>query len=181
MATTPQRSGRARQKSYAGMPGCDRCDVGGGEVGRCRSVHGEPELGQPIAEEVALGLERRSERADALGRHGEPVGDGQLEGRTRGIGEELLGGTDGGDQRRRTGRPPHLPPGERERLAARGDRQRALGHAGQGGQGHVGPLEDEMLIDLVGHRQDVVGAAEFGDQGELGVGEDLARRIVRAC
>ena len=107
------------------------------------------------------------------------MGDRELEGGRAGVGEELLGRPHRGDQRRGRGHPAHLPAGEGEGLAARGDRQRALAHAGQRGQRDVGAVEDEVLVDLVGHRQQVVGAAQGGDLRQLVGREHLARRVVR--
>ena len=57
MATTPQRPGSARQKSWALMPGATVGDVGGGEVGRRGPEDGVAETGQAVAEQVALGGE----------------------------------------------------------------------------------------------------------------------------
>ena len=52
-------------------------------------------------------------------------------------------------------------------------------HAGQGGQRHVLAVEDQVLVDLVGDRDQVVLDAHGGDRLELGPGEDLAGRVVR--
>ena len=52
-------------------------------------------------------------------------------------------------------------------------------HAGQGGQRDVGALEDQVLVDLVGHGQEVTVAAQLGDLRQLVGAEDLAGRIVR--
>jgi hypothetical protein len=41
------------------------------------------------------------------------------------------------------------------------------------------PLEDDVLVDLVGDRDQVVLDARVGDQLELRAREDLARRVVR--
>ena len=54
------------------------------------------------------------------------------------------------DQRRRPARPADLPARHRERLAERGDRQRALGHPVERRERDVLALVDEVLVDLVG-------------------------------
>ena len=83
------------------------------------------------------------------------------------------------DQLGRPGRPADLPARDRERLAERGDRQRALGHPVERGQRHVLAVEDEVLVDLVADRDQVVLAADRGDRLELVAREDLAGRVVR--
>ena len=39
-------------------------------------------------------------------------------------------------------------------------------------------VEDEVLVDLVRHGQQIVRSADFGDRRQLGSVEDLARRVV---
>ncbi len=76
--------------------------------------------------------------------------------------------------------PADLPAGEGERLAVAGDRDRPLGHAGQGGQGDVGaPVVDEVLVDLVGDGEEIPLDADPGDGLELLAAEDPAGRVVR--
>ena len=75
--------------------------------------------------------------------------------------------------------PADLPPGERERLAARRDGEGALAHPGQRRERDVLALEHEVLVHLVGHRDEVVLDAELRDHLELGAREHLAGRVVR--
>jgi hypothetical protein len=63
---------------------------------------------------------------------------------------------------RRAG-PADLPPGEREGLARRRDHDRPRAHAGQRRQRHVLALVDQVLVDLVGDRQQVVLLAQRRD------------------
>ncbi len=42
----------------------------------------------------------------------------------------------------------------------------------------MGAVEDQMLVDLVGHRQQVVTAADLGDGLQLRPVKDLAGRVV---
>ena len=164
------RSARAgpRQNSWALRPGATGGDVGRGEVGgggpedrRSRGRPGRRRAGR--AWPPSSVARRRAWRR----REAEAVRDGELERGRAGVGQELLGRPHGGDQRRRAAHPAHLPAGEGERLAARGDGQRALAHAGQGGQRDVRAVEDQVLVDLVGHRQEVVGPAQGGDLRQL--------------
>ncbi len=68
--------------------------------------------------------------------------------------------------------------GEGEGLGGRGDRDRALAHAGQGAQREVLPVVGEVLVDLVGDDQEVAGDGELGDGGQLFAGEDHAGGVV---
>ena len=179
MATTPQRRGRARQNSWALIPGATGRDVGRGEVGGRRAVDLVAQAVQPVAEQVPLGGQLAGERTEGVGGKAQAVRHRELEGSRAGVGEELLGRPHRGDQRRGGTHPSHLPTREGEGLAARGDGHRALRHAGQRGQGDVGTLEDEVLVDLVGDRQDVVGPAQRGDLVQLVGAEHLAGRVVR--
>ena len=53
---------------------------------------------------------------------------------------------------------------------------------GQRGHGDVdGAVVEDVLVDLVGHGQRVVAAAQVGDRLQLRAREDLARGVVRAC
>ena len=110
----------------------------------------------------------------------EGEGDGRLERSGRDVREELLDGARRRDRLGGPGEPADLPAGGRERLAARADRDGAVGHARQGRHRHVlGVVEDEVLVDLVGDDPGVVLARERRDELELGPGEDLAGRVVR--
>lgn len=64
-------------------------------------------------------------------------------------------------------------------LPAAADGDRALPHAGEGREGDVLALEDEVLVDLVGHDQEVAFARERGDGRQLVPGEHGAGRVVR--
>ena len=75
--------------------------------------------------------------------------------------------------------PADLPAGEAERLAGRADRERALGHAGERAQRSVLAVEHEVLVDLVGDRDEVVLDAHACDRLELVGGEHLAGGVVR--
>ena len=55
-----------------------------------------------------------------------------------------------------------------------------IGHAGQRRQRHVLALEHDVLVDVVGERDDVELHAQRGDELELVAAEHLAGRVVRA-
>ena len=84
-------------------------------------------------------------------------------------GGELRGGHDPADP----------PSGHRERLARARDRHGPLGHPLQRRDRDVLAFVADVLVDLVGDRDDVVLAAEPRDRFELGPGEHTACRIVR--
>src|SRR5690606_569065 len=90
------------------------------------------------------------------------------------------GRADGGDQFGGSGDPADLPAGEGEGLAGTGDGDRAVAHAGEGGQGDVfGVVEDEVFVDLVGHDEEVPFHGQLGDRRQLRAGEDRAGGVVR--
>ena len=68
------------------------------------------------------------------------------------------------DELGRRAHPADLPARERERLAARADRDRAVAHAGQRRDRNVLAVVDEVLVDLVGDDEQVVLLRELGDQ-----------------
>ena len=110
----------------------------------------------------------------------ESDGDGRLERAGVDVGEELLGGASRRHQGLGSAEPADLPAGGAERLAARRDRQRPLGHARQGGERDVARArEDEVLVDLVGDDDQVALDRHVGDEVELLAVEHLAGRVVR--
>ena len=118
-----------------------------------------PSASRPSHSWSRLASSSAARRPMASGGEPQAPRDGQLERGGAGVGQELLRRPHRGHQRRRAAHPSHLPSGEGERLAARGDGEGALAHAGQGGQRDVRPVEDQVLVDLVGHRQEVVGSS----------------------
>src|SRR5256885_15095284 len=73
------------------------------------------------------------------------------------------------------------PARDRVRLRDARDGDGPLRHAGQGGDGDVLlAVVDDVLVDLVGDGEQVVGEAEIGDLLQLRSREDLARGIVGA-
>ena len=91
----------------------------------------------------------------------EGEGHGRLERPRRDVREELLDGARRRDGLGRPGEPADLPARGRERLAARADRDGAVGHPRQGRHRHVhGVVEDEVLVDLVGDDPGVVLARQ---------------------
>ena len=95
------------------------------------------------------------------------------------VGEELLRSADRPHERGRRADPPDLPPRARERLAAGGDRDDTVAHAGQRGEWDVRTVEHDVLVHLVGDRDEVVLEAERGDDLELVTRQHLARGVVR--
>ena len=156
----------------------ERADVDGEEVGARRREHREARVGEPGVQAVALVAHVVVERAEVVVVETEADRDRVLERRRVHVGEELLDRAHRGDQLGGPAHPADLPPGERERLAARRDRERALAHPGQRRERDVLALEHEVLVDLVGHRDEVVLDAELRDHLELGAREHLAGRVV---
>ena len=106
-------------------------------------------------------------------------GDGLLERRGRPDRDEVVHLADARGELRRRDDPADAPPGDRERLARAGDRDGPLGHPLQGRDRDVGAGVLDVLVDLVGHADRVVIAAETRDELELGAREDASRRVVR--
>ncbi len=177
--TTPHSDGRRRQNvQRVGHP--ERRRVGDDEVGPGRPRHLQTARLQPLAEQVALGLQRRRQPVVDLVAEAERHRDRRLERAAGHVGEELLDRPDRRHRRLRAVHPADLPPGRREGLAGRGDGDGALRHTGQGGDGDVlGAVEDQVLVDLVGDHPRVVLARQRADQLELGAAEDLAGGVVR--
>src|SRR5262245_47089856 len=95
--------------------------------------------------------------------------------------DEVVSAPDADRQLRRRHRVANAPAGDRVRLGDAGDRDRALGHARQRGDGRVAePVVDDVLVDLVGDRQEIVLQAEIGNGLQLALREDLARRVIGA-
>jgi hypothetical protein len=158
----------------------ERLDVGDDEVGARGRVDLEADLAQARGEQVPLGLELVAQRGVVLVGQGQGLRYGVLERAAADEGEELLDRLDRGDQLRGGLDPADLPAGERERLARRADPHRALAHAGEGDDRHVLAVEDQVLVDLVGHHEQVALDGQAGDGGQFGAGEHRAGGIVRA-
>ena len=94
-------------------------------------------------------------------------------------GQEVVHLADGAGFVRRRDRIAEPPASAAERLRKTGDRDRALAHAGKGRKQVVLSRIQDVLVDLIGERPDVVLNAQVGDEGQLLAREDVARRIVR--
>ena len=137
-----------------GLP--ERCRIGDGEVARLGHADPEADLAQPAGEQVAACAEVRGEVVEDGRVHAQTRCDRGLEGSARGVGQPLLGAGDRCDQLGTSGDPPDLPPGHREGLSRRGDRDRAVLRAGQGRGRPVRGIEGQVLVDLVGDDQRVM-------------------------
>ena len=157
----------------------DAAGVGGDEVGARGPEHLEPGLGQAVAEEVPLGTQVGGELDEVPVAQAQGDGGGVLERGAVDVGQELLGGADGGEQIGPGAHPADLPSREREALAVGDDGDGAIGHAGQRRHGDVTALVHEVLVDLVGDDEQVVVDGDVGDGSELLGVEHLARRVVR--
>ena len=78
----------------------------------------------------------------------------------------------------RADQPADAPAGHGVRLGQAGDGDGALGHAGQGGRGHVLALVEQRGVDLVGDQPEVVAPAQLGHGLELGPGHHRPGRVV---
>src|SRR6185436_21189901 len=157
-------------------------DVGEQEVRAVDRQRLQPRLAQDAGEQGPAGVVVGPQPIEVAAgcRLGDGVGGGLLEGGGVGEGDELVHAADGGGQRRRGDGPADLPPRHAEGLADAVDGDGALPHPRAGGQGDVaGAGEDQLAVDLVGDGDDVVLAAQLGDQIQLGGGEDLAGGVVR--
>ena len=139
----------------------------------------KPSVAQPGREPVALALQRAGQRARLLVGHRHAHGRGVLERRAAGEGQELLDRAHARDQLRRPAGPADLPAGQGVRLAQRRRGHGALGHPGQRGQGHVRAVVDQVLVHLVGHGDQVVAAADRGQQLQLVALEHPPGGVVR--
>ena len=139
---------------------------------------------RPVPDRAARRSRLRCEVGAELGEVGvgqaEPDGRRVLERAAGHVGEELLGRA---HRARRAGpgpvAQPDLPAGEAEGLAGRADGDGPLPHAGEGGDRDVlDVVEGQVLVDLVGHDEQVVLLGHRGDGRELGPVEHLAGRVV---
>src|SRR5713101_1763358 len=95
--------------------------------------------------------------------------------------DEIVSASDAERELGRRDRVADPPARDRVRLRDAGDGDGALGHAGQRGDRRVAEaVVDDVLVDLVGDRQEVVLEAEIGDGLELVAREDLAGRVIGA-
>ena len=165
---------------HAVTVGAHRGDVDGREVGGLARVDGEPGLPEPEGQGVTSVLQTSGEIGEVVVAEAQPGCDRRLEGRPVHIRQELLGLHGCPHQRLRPADPADLPSGGAERLAAARDGQRAFPHPRQVRHRDVlATVEDEVLVDLVGHHQQVVLERDLGDGEHLGVGEHLPGRVVR--
>ena len=102
-----------------------------------------------------------------------------LQRRRRAHGEEVVDLADGVRQGRGCDRPAHPPPGHAVGLAHPVDGDGARGHFRQRGERDVDrAVVQDVLVDLVGHRDRIVPPAQLGDRLQLHAREDLARGVV---
>src|SRR6266704_2348372 len=105
---------------------------------------------------------------------------GDLKRMGRADGQEVVGPAHRIRERLRRDRPADSPSGRAVRLGEAVDRDRPLRHVADRRERHVArAVEDDVLVDLVRHRDDVVIGAQVRDRPELVAGEHLARRVVR--
>ena len=139
----------------------------------------KPTSRSPAASRSRFACQRPGQRARLLVGHRHAHRRGVLERRAAGEGQELLDRAHARDQVRRPAGPADLPAGQGMRLAQRRGGHRALGHPGQRGQGHVRAVVDQVLVHLVGHRDQVVAAADRGQQLQLVALEHPPGGVVR--
>ena len=73
---------------------------------------------------------------------------------------------------------PTFQPVKEKVLPWGGDGERALGHTGPGGEGHVAAFEHKVLVHLVGDSQEIVVDADPGDGVQLRLAEHAAGGVV---
>ncbi len=155
-------------------------EAGADEVGAGGGVGLEAGRSEGGREQIAARAQLVAQAGDVARAVFEGLGAGELQGRRGGERGKLVGGADGGAQIGRGEGPADAPAGEREGLAHARDADGAFGHAGQGGNGEVLAVVDEVFVDLVGDADDVVAAAKLGDEGEFFFREDLTGGVMGA-
>ena len=163
-------SRRRRSRAAARRWWRSRCPAGTNDV--------EADPGQPVAEQVALALQRRSRRSSRTPcSASQRVRDRRLQRRAGGEGQQLLGGHHERDQVGRPAHPPDLPAGDREGLAGADERSAcARPCPGSVASGTcVGAVEGQVLVDLVGDDDQVVLDRHLGDRRQLGPGRARCR------
>ena len=113
---------------------------------------------------------------------GEAEGHGRrdLQRMGRSNGQEVVGPAHRMGEGLRCNGPSDPPAGRAVRLRESVDRDRPIRHVPDRRQGDVlRAIEDDVLVDLVRHRDGVVVGTEIGDQFEFLAAEDFPRRIVR--
>ena len=165
------RRGRTQARRPRRAGGCRR------SRSRCRRQQHRSRLwrGRPTGGRVSL-LAMPPARGSA--RRSEAHRDGALERRRVHVGEELLHGAHCPDQRRRRAGPAE-PSTRCTRTSSRPTRWRRCDRACRGATRYVLAVEHQVLVHLVGNREQVVLHAHVRDGVELGTGEDLARGVVR--
>ncbi len=156
-------------------------DVGEDVVGAPRLPRDEPRRLNVTIQKVPPGLVLRAQAR--VVRVGQPERGhrGFLQRVGRADGDEVVGPPDAGAEIGGSDRVPDPPARHRVRLRDPRDRHGALRHSRQRRDRRVAEaVVDDVLVDLVGDREQVVLDAERGDRLELGAREDLPRRVVRA-
>jgi hypothetical protein len=155
-------------------------DVGHHVIGAGRHRTPQPGALEHRHHAIAPRLVMRGQLVEVGRRQVEREGRRLLQRRRGADGQEVVHLADAGGERRRRHRPADAPAGHAEGLRHAVDRHRAIGHPLDRHQRHVaGAVVDDVLVDLVGDRDDVPRAAEGGDRLELVAAEDLAGGVVR--
>ena len=178
-ATTPHRSGSARQNARPSSSPSGRMSVVTKYV-PCGTKTSKPASSSPAHRRSRLSRMSARNAVVVVVVEAEPDRDRVLERPGVHVRQELLRGLHRVDELGRRADPADLPAGERERLAARRDRDRAVAHPGQRRDRHVLTVEHEVLVDLVGDDEQVVLDRRGRRSGASSAArEHLARRVVR--
>src|SRR5208283_5474158 len=171
----PRKVAREREVVELANP----AEVGEDVVGALWYRTGEPELLERLEHEESLLVVCGREVAVVRVGHGQLRDGGALEGSGRADRQVVVHGAQRGGQILLGDRIPNPPAGYAEGLREARDGDRPLVHVADRGQAHVAVLVvHDVLVDLVGDRQDVVVFTEIRDDTEFRLREDPPGRIV---
>ena len=185
----PREERRARHRRHARVVdqppgerhvvvGREPRDVGHHVVRPVRLVEPEAGLGQGRQQRVAPLPVAGDERLVVAVGHRHRDRRRLLERRRRADRQEVVGPPHADREIRSGDHPAHPPARHGVRLRHRVDRDRPVGHARDRRERDVRAVVDDVLVDLVGEREQVVLQADRGDQLQLVAAEDLAGRVV---
>lgn len=172
----------ALQNMHGACFGCRQakaCDVRQHIIGPCGHVWRQADILQDVAEVIALVLIVAGHLAVIRcikGRHA--LRQTPLQGRGRADIKQVVDQADGFSQMIRRDDCTQAPPGDGEGLGEARHGDRAIPHPGQGGQADMRCLVvDDVLVDLVRDRQQIVFLTEVRDARQLFAAPNLARRV----
>src|SRR3989442_1018530 len=155
-------------------------EVGHHIVGPSRGLAVETGVPQALDEDVPFRLIRAGQLRVVRFRKAQGGHSSDLKRMGRADGQEVVGPAHRIRERLRRDGPADPPSGRAVGLREAVDRDRPVGHVADRRKRNVArAVEDDVLVDLVRHRDDVVIGAEVRDRPELIAREHLTGRVVR--